>query len=439
MDSTTRQHLLNCGLDIDEADFCVMEDGHPDEVALPEQGNSSSNSSNERTRTDTPATGNQTPQNMQRSARALGRSSSGGAVQANGPSGRPPQTPAQGPNVPQRQVQQATGNYVNRPSSGPQQGRPLQGPGTSSSMNSNGQQPRSVSSVGPSAATATSGSGATAGAAASAAANARTDGNAVAAMPAAAGGDTLPTAFFSAKSIKSLPEEALKETNGLAAAAGAGVPVSLFNPKLESPSIRKTPGFDHNSTKPIVKSDVLAASQAIANGGTGDQTAIRSATGTGGPAQPQPQQPQARHAAVSSAMAGRSAPPQHLPQHHQQVGAASGANQSLPRPTISGSGGSSLASNVLNPALDSARRVGAPGMGPASPLANRGTFRAPTMKRPLNSDGGGPVSGGGVAVGSTGGVAAVRTPLADVSNLDGSGAVATVDGGDLKRLKADHR
>jgi len=43
--------------------------------------------------------------------------------------------------------------------------------------------------------------------------------------------------------------------------------------------------------------------------------------------------------------------------------------------------------NVVNPHLDQTRQVGAPG-GRGSPLANRGQYRPPSMKRPLEAGGG---------------------------------------------------
>lgn len=42
-------------------------------------------------------------------------------------------------------------------------------------------------------------------------------------------------------------------------------------------------------------------------------------------------------------------------------------------------------SSLVNPSLDQTRRIGAPS-GPGSPLANRGSYKPPTMKRPLAVD-----------------------------------------------------
>ncbi|KAI9729914.1 MAG: DNA repair protein rad52 [Claussenomyces sp. TS43310] len=70
-------------------------------------------------------------------------------------------------------------------------------------------------------------------------------------------------------------------------------------------------------------------------------------------------------------------------------------------------------SNILNPQLETARRIGAPGN--ASPLANRGMYKPPTMKRP-----------------SDGGNGTTRAPLGDLST-NGSGPA--IDGGDVKRQK----
>jgi DNA repair and recombination protein RAD52 len=78
--------------------------------------------------------------------------------------------------------------------------------------------------------------------------------------------------------------------------------------------------------------------------------------------------------------------------------------------------------NVVNPQLDTARRIGAPS-GPGSPLANRGQYRPPTIvnKRPLDGGAGGVVQG--------------RAPLADVSNHAGGAVAMGISGPDVKRLK----
>uniref|UniRef100_L2FUQ9 RAD52 homolog n=1 Tax=Colletotrichum fructicola (strain Nara gc5) TaxID=1213859 RepID=L2FUQ9_COLFN len=156
---------------------------------------------------------------------------------------------------------------------------------------------------------------------------------------------------------KQIPDSALQGNNTdapLMMPAGQ----QAFNPKAESPSIRKTPGIDHNSSKPLSRNGTHVPP-------TSTQQAETPAKGSGfTPVRP----------------AGASPAP--------------------------------------NPQFSQARRIGAPG-GAGSPLANRGSYRPPTMKRPLQQDGG-----------------AGRPALADVSN---NGGVSTASGGgpglDPKRQK----
>ncbi|KAF4584114.1 DNA repair and recombination protein rhm52 [Ophiocordyceps camponoti-floridani] len=109
-----------------------------------------------------------------------------------------------------------------------------------------------------------------------------------------------PVAFLSARSVS-----ATSEATG---------PKHLFNPKAESPSIRKTAGIDHSSSRPVARN------------------------GT-------------------------------------HVEPAPSASQSV-------TPGKPRAGN----AVEQARRIGAPG-GAASPLANRGSYKPPSMKRPLGGRG----------------------------------------------------
>jgi DNA repair and recombination protein RAD52 len=76
--------------------------------------------------------------------------------------------------------------------------------------------------------------------------------------------------------------------------------------------------------------------------------------------------------------------------------------------------GAGIRGNVVNPQLNVARRIGAPGAGNLSPMANRGSYKPPTLKRL--------VDGGGVN----------RAPLGDVP---ANGAIAHGDGGDSKRQR----
>ncbi|KAJ6783637.1 hypothetical protein PWT90_05799 [Aphanocladium album] len=148
-----------------------------------------------------------------------------------------------------------------------------------------------------------------------------------AAPPAGALGSGEPVAaFFSARAVTT--------------DQGSSIPSNkqqLFNPKAESPSIRKTPGIDHSSSKPVSR--------------TGQHVPPASQTGTSSGSTP-------------------SRPPAGGP-HGSALGASA-----------AGAGGHAAKGHAINPSLDNARRIGAPG-GPASPLANRNSYKPPTMKRPL--------------------------------------------------------
>ncbi|RCI08978.1 hypothetical protein L249_5039 [Ophiocordyceps polyrhachis-furcata BCC 54312] len=117
-------------------------------------------------------------------------------------------------------------------------------------------------------------------------------------------------AFFSARSVRANSESSTGK--------------QLFNPKAESPSIRKTAGIDHSSSRPVGRN--------------------------GQHVEPAP---------AASQSAGTTTPG---------------------RPTAGVARGP--LGNVVNPSLDQARRIGAPGGG-GSPLANRSSYKPPSMKRPL--------------------------------------------------------
>ncbi|KAH8170692.1 rad52/22 family double-strand break repair protein [Sarocladium implicatum] len=133
-------------------------------------------------------------------------------------------------------------------------------------------------------------------------------------------------AFFSAKALSQLPEG---DTNIV---AKPGMPKTLFNPKAESPSIRRTPGIDHTSSRPLAR--------------TGQHVA--------------PSASQAGSSTASGMAAG---------------GAGNGGNFTPVRP-----GAVTRASGAVNQPIDHTRRIGAPGGG-GSPLANRGSYKPPSMKR----------------------------------------------------------
>jgi DNA repair and recombination protein RAD52 len=184
--------------------------------------------------------------------------------------------------------------------------------------------------------------------AAQGAANSRTN-----TPPPANGSDQFPDgqiAFFSARSVNTLPEGAPPGSATLPQNGG-----KLFDPKLESPSIRKTPGIDHQSTKPVSK--------------------------------------ERRHVA----------PVQREDDSIQKPGGTSGNTNGSARLSLG---------NVVNPSLNQARQIGAPGNH--SPMGNRGQYKPPTMaKRPAD--------------------AAARPPLNDMttnSNVGGGSA-----GADAKRQK----
>lgn len=132
-----------------------------------------------------------------------------------------------------------------------------------------------------------------------------------------------PVAFFSARSTLD-PNQSSGNQNQQK---------QLFNPKAESPSIRKTPGIDHTSSKPVARNG-----QHI---------------------------PPANSQAPSSTQSGN-------------TGGFASLRQSINSSQAKG--------NTMNPSLDQARRIGAPG-GLGSPLANRGQYKPPTMKRTLPAEG----------------------------------------------------
>lgn len=164
--------------------------------------------------------------------------------------------------------------------------------------------------------------------------------------PAAGANSTLnppeTVAFFSAKALSQLPEG---DPNP---AALPGMAKQLFNPKAESPSIRRTPGIDHTSSRPLARSGqhvAPSASQSTAASGPAPAAALAGNSGNFTPVRP---------GAITRASGG-----------------------------------------VVNNSVDQARRIGAPGGG-GSPLANRGSYKPPSMKRaPLTEL---PANGGPTAV-----------------------------------------
>lgn len=152
--------------------------------------------------------------------------------------------------------------------------------------------------------------------------------------PAPAVGATPETVgFFSAKAVSQLPESTVQGDGNAKPAGPLGG--QAFNPRLESPSIRKTPGIDHSASKPV--------------GRNGQHVA---------PTNSQAQDEKPNGSSFTPVRPSMGAPP-------------------------------ARGGNMANPNLEHARRIGAPG-GPGSPLGNRGSFRQPTMKRPSPGDGNSP-------------------------------------------------
>ncbi|CAM1500690.1 Fc.00g098520.m01.CDS01 [Cosmosporella sp. VM-42] len=290
--------------ELDEADFCVPEDGHPDEIML---------STSIFGQHPTERASNNPPPVAQPPARQPSRSFSGGNMN------RTPQTPNQAQSRPG-----PPNNGQTAPSN-----RPQPGPAGRTTPSNQLGAPRPPI------------------------------------PPPLQNGDVPETVgFFSAKAVSQLPEATIQGTNNARLAVPQGQ--LAFNPKAESPSIRKTPGIDHSSSKPLAR-----------NG---------------------------QHVPPSASQAPVAAP-------HSNTGGFTPV-----RPSIVSS--QAARGNVVHPSLDQTRRIGAPG-GPGSPLANRGSYRPPTMKRPPPGD----ASGG-------------RPPLADLpANENGPATATTGSGVDAKRQK----
>ncbi|KAI1140216.1 recombination protein Rad52 [Hypoxylon sp. FL0543] len=257
--------------DFEMADFGVTDEGHPDEVMLP---GSHATTSSEKSQT-LPA----------------GNSSDRNTPSANRPMQPPPRPAAPLPRQPQTPNQQPS-----RP------GAPLQGRAN----------PQQQYSRPPSH---------TNNAVQQAAANSRTN-----TPPPNAVAPPEQVSFFSARSIKKLPEDATPDA-AILPAQGA----KPFDPRLDSPSIRKTPGIDHNSSKPVSRS-------------------------------------------------GQHVPP--IKREQEQQRGPTGAVPANSFSSAAGSGpGRPNMGSIGNPGLNHTRQIGAPG-GVGSPLANRGQYRPLTVKRP---------------------------------------------------------
>lgn len=182
--------------EFDEVDFNMMEDGHPDEVVLPESAKPQ------------PAQANNNrpnPPPMQPPSRPLSRSQSAGNPI------RPPQTPGQQFPRPGNQ------NHLNQPAARPpqqNQTRPQHGPMGQGSTSGGGSGPHQT-------------------------------------PPQAPGGNAVPmenVGFFSARAVNQLAGPKEDEEPKLPTIPTGGL---SFNPHAESPSIRKTAGIDHTKSKPV--------------------------------------------------------------------------------------------------------------------------------------------------------------------------------------------
>ncbi|KAI1113540.1 recombination protein Rad52 [Nemania sp. NC0429] len=204
--------------DFDMADFGVTEDGHPDEVVLPGSHDYAARSG----------------EKSQNSVPSVPGSVNGRTRQpVNGPPSRPMQPPPKttappprAPQTPNQHAQRPTGQFQGRPVPQQQPPRP------------HGQTNNAAQQVGPNSRMMTP------------------PPNASSRPPSgmnppngAPGGES--ATFFSARSLKDVPESADPGT-----AVAMDRAAKVFDPRAESPSIRKTPGIDHRSTKPVSRSGV---------------------------------------------------------------------------------------------------------------------------------------------------------------------------------------
>jgi DNA repair and recombination protein RAD52 len=333
-------------IEFDEADFNISEEGHPDYVVLPNSNHTDS------------AKSDQTVQNgntsMQPPARQLARAGSTGSINSR----QPPQTPNQHSGRPNANALATAQSRV--PPGGtraPPQFNQNRPPGQPNNIKPALQTHMTPPPAGANNAVAPTGGGEVVG-------------------------------FFSARAVNQLPEESL--ANGQVAPK-AGL---AFNPRLDSPSIRKTPGIDHTKSKPVAR-----------NGQHVPPATTHNAEETSG--------------LGSGSKPGMPPPPLALGGGGGGGGGGTGSGARPAGPPLA------RANAVVNPALDQTRRIGAPGS--SSPLANRGSYRPPTiMKRP--APGAAPATAGTGGGGGGGGDGDGRTPLSDTStnmpvgNANGNGS-----------------
>jgi DNA repair and recombination protein RAD52 len=373
--------------ELDEADFNISDEGHPDEVVLTISNDTDSNQSNASNKSHN-QTGNGVNNSMQPPARQFSRTTSAG----NNPPQQPPQTPMQqaprpntnqfagagagagaqnrgpqgGPRPPQQFNQNRPGP---QPNNGNQnQNRPTPQANNANPNNNSNQNQSRPAPPPPNNAKPINNP------------NHSLNHNPQAHMtPPQTGKNTGEVGWFSARVMSDLPADAI-----------APKPGQAFNWKLQSPSIPRTPGIDHSASKPLSRKGqhVVLAKTGEEGEGEGEGT-----DGAGG----QQQQPPVGN------------------------GIAADINTSAPRLAAGGP----RPTNIVNPQLSQTRRIGAPGS--SSPLGNRGQFRPLTVKRPAGADG--PPVGGGPVAG--------RVPLVDVSNHGVVGAGAVNAGGGVGAEKRD--
>ncbi|KAI1172744.1 hypothetical protein F4777DRAFT_590315 [Nemania sp. FL0916] len=269
--------------DFDMADFSVSQAGHPDEVVLSASGSGD--------KSQISIASNSNGRDRQPTNPPISRPMQ--------PPSRPVVPPPRPPHTPNQQPPRPVSQFQNRPNPQQQPPRPQSHTNTAAYHNATNNR---IMTPPPNAMQRPPGG-----------------------MPPPNGPPVEQATFFSARSVKDVPETA---DPGTAAIVGNA---KVFDPRAESPSIRKTPGIDHKSTKPLSRT-------------------------------------------------GR-----HVPgvkrDYDQQPGPGLNNNNNGPP-------------NVVNPSLSQMRQIGAPGGGVGSPLGNRGQYKPPTMKRPAPTGGGGGPDGG---------------------------------------------
>ncbi|KAI0903805.1 hypothetical protein F4823DRAFT_629122 [Ustulina deusta] len=200
--------------DFDMADFGVTEEGHPDEVVLPGSHDHVAQSSD---KSQTAIAVNANDRNR--------TSMNGHHPRPMQPPSRPVAQPPKPPQTPNQQAHRPAGQFQGRPN--PQQQPPRQTTHTNITAQHTAASKRIMTP--PPNAVSRPPSG----------------------MNAPNGAPNESATFFSARSVKDVPETA---DPGTAVILERGAKV--FDPHAESPSIRKTPGIDHKSSKPLSRGGV---------------------------------------------------------------------------------------------------------------------------------------------------------------------------------------